>query len=357
MMKAVVALALLALVGGAAAQPQTKKTLVQAVQDNAQLAGLAGVVSTIADSDPSIIETLNSFEGTVFAPNNAAFVAAAEAAAASGIDLDAATLTDILKYHLVAVPTLSGELKDGQVLPTVQGKDLKVKFVDGAAVIEGIGSSAKVVRPDIKVGKTVVHIVDAVLLPLVLPTPEEPTPETPIEEANLLDVATNANLTTLVAVIGLLPEATQEALLTGNFTIFAPTNDAFAALLATTGGELPDADTIEAVLTYHVVPGPVLSTDLEDGMELTTLNGQTLTVEIDGADVFIVDANGGEAKVVAADVEAGGSVVHVVDAVLIPILGEAPAPAPAPLPPSGAASTFAGVATLAASLLAAVLLA
>jgi uncharacterized surface protein with fasciclin (FAS1) repeats len=102
----------------------------------------------------------------------------------------------------------------------------------------------------------------------------------------------------------------------GPFTVFAPTNDAFAAvgqdtldtLLAPEGKEQ-----LTDILTYHVVPGKLNAADLEDGQELTTAQGGKLKVTIDGEEVRI-----GDATVTMADVEASNGVVHVIDGVLMP---------------------------------------
>jgi uncharacterized surface protein with fasciclin (FAS1) repeats len=99
----------------------------------------------------------------------------------------------------------------------------------------------------------------------------------------------------------------------GPFTVFAPTDEAFAALPeGTVEGLLQDIPTLTAILTYHVVPGAVMSGDLSDGMTATTVNG---------ADVTISTANGvmvNDANVVTADIEASNGVIHVIDAVIMP---------------------------------------
>ncbi len=101
----------------------------------------------------------------------------------------------------------------------------------------------------------------------------------------------------------------------GPFTVFAPTNEAFAALPEGTLENLlkpENKDQLAAILTYHVVAGKVMSSDLSDGMEAETVNGASATITTtDGAKV-----NG--ANVVMADVEASNGVVHVIDAVILP---------------------------------------
>ena len=100
----------------------------------------------------------------------------------------------------------------------------------------------------------------------------------------------------------------------GPLTVFAPTDEAFAALPeGTVEGLLADTEALTAILTYHVVEGAVLSGDLSDGMEAATLNGEAITVSIDGDTVMINDST-----VTAADIEASNGVIHVIDSVLMP---------------------------------------
>lgn len=107
----------------------------------------------------------------------------------------------------------------------------------------------------------------------------------------------------------------------GPFTVLAPTDSAFAALPEGTLDSLLQPENIadlQGILTYHVIAGNVLSSDLSDGQVVTTVNGGTLTVSITDEGVFFVDANGGRAQVTAADVQASNGVVHIIDAVLLP---------------------------------------
>lgn len=101
----------------------------------------------------------------------------------------------------------------------------------------------------------------------------------------------------------------------GPFTVFAPTDEAFAALPEGTVESLlmeENRDQLVAVLTYHVVPGAVMSTDLVDDMTAATVQGAEITVDLDNG-VMINDAN-----VTAADIEASNGVIHVIDKVILP---------------------------------------
>lgn len=132
---------------------------------------------------------------------------------------------------------------------------------------------------------------------------------------DIVDTAVGAgSFTTLVAAVeaaGLVDTLKGD----GPFTVFAPTDDAFAALPEGTVESLllpENKDQLIAILTYHVVPGKVMSTDLTDGMTAATVQGGDLTVDLSDG----VKING--ASVASADVEASNGVIHVVDTVILP---------------------------------------
>ena len=102
----------------------------------------------------------------------------------------------------------------------------------------------------------------------------------------------------------------------GPFTVFAPVDAAFTALPEGTVASLllpENKEKLQGILTYHVVAGQVLSSDLSDGMEATTVNGASLTIQLRDGKVFVNDA-----EVVIADVLTDNGVVHVINTVLIP---------------------------------------
>jgi uncharacterized surface protein with fasciclin (FAS1) repeats len=106
----------------------------------------------------------------------------------------------------------------------------------------------------------------------------------------------------------------------GPFTVFAPTNEAFAKLPAGTPASLlkpENKEQLSAILTYHVVPAKVMAADVTPGT-VKTVNGAELTINVDGSNVLITDGQGNTAKVVKTDIEASNGVVHVIDAVLLP---------------------------------------
>ena len=155
-------------------------------------------------------------------------------------------------------------------------------------------------------------------------SPAESGTSAPESPATVVDVAaSNDDFSTLVTAVdsaGLAETLSGD----GPFTVFAPVNDAFAALPPGTLDSLllpENQDQLAAVLTYHVVPQEAMSDDLSDGMTVTTVQGQPLTVGVTDAGVTLTDATGNTVSVVQADIEAGNGVVHIIDGVLIPAAG------------------------------------
>ncbi|MCC5939116.1 MAG: fasciclin domain-containing protein [Lunatimonas sp.] len=143
---------------------------------------------------------------------------------------------------------------------------------------------------------------------------DKPVKEKP--DMDIVDLAASTDfLSTLVAAVkaGDLVDVLKGD---GPFTVFAPTNEAFAKLPAGTVESLlkpENKDKLIAVLTYHVVPGIVKSTDLKDGQKAKTVQGQEITVSLSGGKAMIDNAT-----VTAADIEATNGIVHVIDSVILP---------------------------------------
>ncbi|WP_265528287.1 fasciclin domain-containing protein [Sphingomicrobium marinum] len=161
--------------------------------------------------------------------------------------------------------------------------------------------------------------------------------ETAVEETSMMEEEAgtivsvaqgNEDFSTLVTAVqagGLVETLSGE----GPFTVFAPTNDAFAKLPEGTLETLTAAENqaqLAGILTYHVVAGETMSGDLitlleeagEEGVELTTVSGGTLTANLVDGNLVLTDANGGTATVVTTDVDASNGVIHVIDTVLMP---------------------------------------
>ena len=145
--------------------------------------------------------------------------------------------------------------------------------------------------------------------------------ETATADKNIVVIASNtptlSTLVTAVKAAALVDTLSSE----GPFTVFAPTDDAFAALPAGTLDSLlkpENVDQLKSILTYHVVAGQVMASDLKDGQVITTVQGGTLTVKISDGKVQLIDAKGNAVTVEKADVDASNGVVHVINGVLLP---------------------------------------
>ena len=243
---------------------------------------------------------------TVFAPTDAAFENLLAALSISAEDLLAQPqLADVLLYHVVAGLVMSGDLQNGMTAETLGGQMITVDLSEGFKI-----NTSSVITADIKASNGVIHVIDTVLIPetFQLASATAPLP-------SIVDIAvSNPDFSILVAALAKaeLVEALQAE---GPFTVFAPTNAAFEALLGELGitaEELLGQPQLADVLLYHVVSGAVLSTDLQNGMTAETLGGQSITVDLtDGVKI-------NKSAVEIADIQAANGVIHVIDSVLIP---------------------------------------
>ena len=139
--------------------------------------------------------------------------------------------------------------------------------------------------------------------------------------------ASNENFSTLVAAVkaaDLVGTLNSE----GPFTVFAPTNEAFAKLPAGTVESLLKAEnkgTLTSILTYHVVAGKFMASDVvkaikdnNDKFVITTVNGEKLTAHIKDGNVMLMDAKGNSSTIILTDVDASNGVIHAIDSVVMP---------------------------------------
>jgi uncharacterized surface protein with fasciclin (FAS1) repeats len=141
-------------------------------------------------------------------------------------------------------------------------------------------------------------------------------------EMDIVDTAVAAGDFTTLATALTEAELVETLKGDGPFTVFAPTDEAFAALPDGTLDTLLEDPTgdLAGILTYHVVPGSVMAADVVtlDGQEVETVNGASITVNVDGDTVSLTDASGNTVNVTATDIEASNGVIHVIDGVLLP---------------------------------------
>ena len=260
----------------------------------AQCTGVhSSLVAAVIQAD--LLDTLQGAGPfTLFAPTDQAF-------ADAGIDLAAldtpegkATLADILLYHVVAGAVPSSAVTECMSADAVNGQPLAFT-VDGTVMV----NDATVTTADVNTSNGIIHVIDKVL--------------TPTDAHN--DIARTASCTGVhTSLVAALIQAELVATLQGEgpFTVFAPTDEAFAAA----GIDLAALDTEEGkatltdILLYHVHAGSVMAADLSNGLAVEMVNGDSTTVG-DGAVL-----NG--ANITLADVKASNGVIHVIDMVLMP---------------------------------------
>ncbi len=260
-------------------------TLVAAVQ-------AAGLVETLKGEGPF----------TVFAPTEEAFAALPAGTLEALLADPAGDLTQILLYHVVPGKVMAADVSDGLEADTAQGGKVKFMVADGKVMI----NDANIVATDVVASNGVIHVIDKVILP---PAAEEAAAGTIPEVA-----AAAGNFNTLLAAVtaaGLAETLSGE----GPFTVFAPTDEAFAALPAGTVEALlaDPAGDLTQILLYHVVPGKVMAADVSDGLEADTAQGGKVAFTVADGKVMINGAN-----IVATDIEASNGVIHVIDAVILP---------------------------------------
>jgi uncharacterized surface protein with fasciclin (FAS1) repeats len=254
---------------------------------------------------------------TVFAPSNAAFDALAAQlgfadATAMVAALPASALASILSYHvlpteknaaaLVAGGATQATLYSFEAAPAT----LVVNSTGGVKLTDAALTTATVTRADLDASNGVVHAVDKVLVP-----------------PGVLNVVQMAQVNPVFSsLVGAVVQAGLAGTLSGNgpFTVFAPTNDAFAAVAGVVAG-LSGAQ-LQTVLTYHVVGGTVLSSGIPFGQPVPTVAGQPITITAGPAPAIasIADTTATPSKIVAVDVRASNGVIHVIDKVLLPNL-------------------------------------
>jgi transforming growth factor-beta-induced protein len=265
-------------------------TLVAAVQ-------AAGLVDTLKGEGPF----------TVFAPTDEAF---AKLPAGTLDELlkpeNKQKLTDILLYHVVSGKVMASDVAGMTSASTVLGKDITIKADMGNVYI----NDAKVILTDIETSNGVIHVIDSVLLP---PADEAAA----MDKKDIVDTAVaDGRFTTLVAAVqaaGLVDTLKGE----GPFTVFAPTDDAFAKLPAGTLDELlkpENKQKLTDILLYHVVSGKVMAADVVGLTSAPTVLGKDIKVTVKDGKVYLNDT----VQVIITDVEASNGVIHVIDAVLLP---------------------------------------
>lgn len=245
---------------------------------------------------------------TVFAPTNAAFVAA-------GLDTEAKikavpleTLKKILLYHVLGQKVLSSAIPMASNTPVKTVADVDVFVTKNASGVFVNGSS--VTQADLSASNGVIHVINSVLMP---------------PSGNIVQIAQeNPNFSFLAAaVLRASAGSTNVAQVlsgTGPLTVFAPTNQAFinAGFANIAAIQAADPATLTSILTYHVVQGRIFSSDLTEGVKPATLNSATVSITLSGGAKVKGNKNATAAVISPANLVTTNGVIHVIDQVLLP---------------------------------------
>jgi uncharacterized surface protein with fasciclin (FAS1) repeats len=245
---------------------------------------------------------------TVFAPTDQAFADAGIDLAAFTTDEDIATLTDILLYHVYSGAVNAADVTDGLTVAMVNGDDASFTVTDGTVMV----GDATVVLADVPASNGVIHVIDKVLMP----------------PADLVDIAAVAMSTGVHdSLVAALVKADLVSTVQGDgpFTVFAPTDQAFADAGINLDAFTTDEEiaALTDILLYHVYSGAVNAADVTDGLTVAMVNGDDASFTVTDGTVMV-----GDATVTTADVMASNGVIHVIDKVLMP-------PADEPVVPEG----------------------
>ncbi|KAL9086086.1 MAG: hypothetical protein Q9165_007298 [Trypethelium subeluteriae] len=323
------------------------QSLTSVLQGNSDLSTLTSTLQKF----PSLLQALGSASNiTVLAPTNEAFNALFSTPTGAAAQNDVGLLQAVLQYHVInGTYPASSIPSTGAFVPTLLTNSSYTN-VTGGQRVEGISqnggvtffsggkATSNVTQADVKFDGGIVHIINSVL---TVPANITST----AQAAGLTTLATALTQTNLLNTVNVLPD----------ITVFAPTNQAFAAINSTIASL--STQQLASILEYHVINGTVgYSTTLTNGETIPTLNGATVKITL---------ANGGvkvnQATVTIADVLVANGVVHVIDSVLQPNSssssngtspgGPSSSPSPAPgsdatKPQSVAAATLVGACAL-----------
>jgi transforming growth factor-beta-induced protein len=274
-------------------------------QNIVQTAVAAGQFKTLASllTSAGLVDTLSTGGPfTVFAPTDEAF-AKVPKGTLDALAADPEKLKAVLLYHVVQGAVTAADVVKLTSATSLEGESLGIKVSGGSVYVDG----AKVTTPDVMASNGVIHVIDSVLIPKSLQAPAAPS-------KNIVQTAVGAGqfktLVSLVKRAGLAGTLSGK----GPFTVFAPTDAAFAKVPKATLAALAKSPAkLRQVLLYHVVKGKVTASQVVKLTSARTLQGTSLAIRVRGGSVYV-----GGAKVTTPDVVASNGVIHVINKVLIP---------------------------------------
>ena len=271
-------------------------------QNLVQTAVAAGQFTTLASllTKAGLVDTLSTGGPyTVFAPTDAAF-AKVPKATLDALAAQPTLLKSVLLYHVVPGRVTAADVAKLTSAKTLEGSSVAIK-VDNGSVYD---DQAKVTTPDVAASNGVIHVIDSVLIPKDVTAASKNVVQTAIAAGQF---KTLASLLQKAGLAGTLAGK-------GPFTVFAPTDAAFAKVpKATLAALAKNKAKLRAVLLYHVVKGKVTAAQAMKLHSAKTLEGKSLPIRVSGGKVIV-----GGATVTKADVLASNGVIHVINKVLVP---------------------------------------
>jgi len=235
---------------------------------------------------------------TVFAPTDEAFAKLPQGTVETLLKPEnKQQLVGILTYHVTKGNVPASKVVKLSGAETLNGQRVDIKVLDGKVKVD----NANVVKTDIKCSNGVIHVIDQVILPA-----SDDIPSTAVKAGNFSTLVAAAKAAGLVEALSS----------TGPFTVFAPTDEAFAKLPDGTVENLLKPENkakLAAILKYHVVKGRVYSPDALAAGKAETLQGDWVTIALNGKAAMV-----NRAKLVATDIDASNGVIHVIDSVMLP---------------------------------------
>lgn len=268
-----------------------------------ELASEAGSFNTLlaAAEAAGLAETLMSpGPFTVFAPTDEAFAKLPEGTVESLLKPESKEkLRTILLYHVVPGEIAAAGVAESALLKTAApGKFLSVRAEPEGVMIDG----ARVTKTDLRANNGIIHVIDTVVLPQ--------------DKPSIVDLASQAGTFNTLLAAAEAAGLAETLQIDGPFTLFAPTDEAFAKLPAGTVESLlkpENQEQLRSILLYHVVPGNLTATHVVKQSTLGTASGSKLTVTIKGESAHVDNA-----LIQTTDLQAANGIVHVIDTVLIP---------------------------------------
>lgn len=293
-------------------RPPEQMTILERAQAEPSLSTLVAAVEFASDDGDLVHRLAAPGSLTLFAPTNAAFdelaVTLTGRPDATGAELlvpaNRALVRGVLEYHLLATRVTAAEIPFGKPIEPLGGGVFKIDRGDPPVITDGRNRTARITSADLIASNGVIHVIDRVLLP---------ADRNVVETAQALPgFAFLAEALVAADLIGVLTGQ-------GPYTVLAPTDAAFQALLAELGVLKPvllgNRPLLVKVLTYHVVPGRLFQAELPLDRPIVTVEGGTFRID---SKLAITDARGRTAKIVQTDVLASNGVIHVIDRVLLP---------------------------------------